>query len=145
MMSIDPDNNKNHREIRGLCYGAWQPLSNERWGMLPNAAKKECYFCIASSNIRTSIPAPCVIRRILLFLLICAFPPHIYLPGMTYYLVHVGLAEWIEHPLLMLEVRGSNPGPSENTTSLPWSPSRCSPRSWAHCQISNLREGGGAG
>ena len=30
--------------------------------------------------------------------------------------VHVGLAESIEHTLLMLEVRGSNP---ENTTSLP--------------------------
>ena len=32
-----------------------------------------------------------------------------------------GVAEWIERPLLMLEVRGSNPGPSasKNTTSLP--------------------------
>ena len=31
-------------------------------------------------------------------------------------LVHVGLVEWIEHPLLMLEVQGSNPAPAENTT-----------------------------
>ena len=32
-----------------------------------------------------------------------------------------GVVEWIEHPLLMLEVRGSNPGHSisKNTTSLP--------------------------
>ena len=32
-----------------------------------------------------------------------------------------GMVEWIEHPLLMLEVRGSNPGHSisKNTTSLP--------------------------
>ena len=56
--------------------------------------------------------------------------------------VHVGLAEWIEHPLLMLEVRGSNPAPSENTTSLPRSP-RSSPRSRVHRQISELSEGGG--
>ena len=31
----------------------------------------------------------------------------------------VGFAEWIELPLLMLYVWGSNPAPSENTTSLP--------------------------
>ena len=32
-----------------------------------------------------------------------------------------GVVEWIERPLLMLEVRGSNPGHSisKNTTSLP--------------------------
>ena len=32
-----------------------------------------------------------------------------------------GVAEWIERPLLMLEVRGSNPGhyTSKNTTSYP--------------------------
>ena len=32
--------------------------------------------------------------------------------------------EWIEHPLLMLEVRGLNPGhsASKNTTSLPRNP-----------------------
>ena len=36
-----------------------------------------------------------------------------------------GVAEWIERPLLMLEVRGSNPGhsASKNTTSLPQNPS----------------------
>ena len=35
-----------------------------------------------------------------------------------------GVAEWIERPLLMLEVRGSNPGhsASKNTTSLPRNP-----------------------
>ena len=33
--------------------------------------------------------------------------------------VQVSLAEWREHPLLMLRVRGSNPAPSENTTCLP--------------------------
>ena len=34
------------------------------------------------------------------------------------------MAEWIERPLLMLEVRGSNPGhsASKNTTSLPQNP-----------------------
>ena len=34
-------------------------------------------------------------------------------------LVHVGLVELIEHPLLMLEVQGSNPAPAENTTKYP--------------------------
>ena len=35
-----------------------------------------------------------------------------------------GVVEWIEHPLLMLEVRGSNPGNSisKNNTSLPPKP-----------------------
>ena len=33
--------------------------------------------------------------------------------------VQAGLAEWIEHLLLMLKVRGSNPAPSKNATSLP--------------------------
>ena len=35
-----------------------------------------------------------------------------------------GVTEWIERPLLMLEVRGSNPGhsASKNTTSLPRNP-----------------------
>ena len=43
----------------------------------------------------------------------------------TYYsvitLARWGVAEWIERPLLMLEVWGSNPGhsASKNTTSLP--------------------------
>ena len=47
--------------------------------------------------------------------------------------------EWIEHPLLMLVVRGSNHGHSisKNTTSLPQSP-RGSPRSRAHPRISEL-------
>ena len=35
--------------------------------------------------------------------------------------VDVGLAEWMEHTLLMLEVQGLNPALSENTTSLPQS------------------------
>ena len=55
-------------------------------------------------------------------------------------IVHVGLAEWIKHPLKMLEVRGSNTTPSENTTSLPRSP-KGSPR--AHRLISVLSEGDG--
>ena len=38
--------------------------------------------------------------------------------------VDVGLAEWMEHTLLMLEVQGLNPALSENTTSLPQSPQR---------------------
>ena len=46
------------------------------------------------------------------------------------------VVEWIERPLLMLEVQGSNPGHSisKNTTSLPRSP-KGSPRSWAHPRI----------
>ena len=39
--------------------------------------------------------------------------------------VHVGLVEWIgyvEHPLLMLEVWGSNPASSENTPEKPGAP-----------------------
>ena len=50
-----------------------------------------------------------------------------------------GVVECIERPLLMLEVRGSNPGHSisKNTTSLPRSP-RGSPRSRAHPRISEL-------
>ena len=51
--------------------------------------------------------------------------------------VQVGLAEWIEYPLLMLDA------PSENTTSFPRS-ARGSPRSWVHRRISELSEGGGA-
>ena len=44
----------------------------------------------------------------------------LYLEGhCTSRVVHVGLAEWIQHPLMVLEVRGSNPTSSENTTSLP--------------------------
>ena len=52
--------------------------------------------------------------------------------------------EWIEHPLLMLELRGSNPGHSIsiNTTSLPRNP-RGSPRSRALPQISKWSERGG--
>merc|ERR1711884_987841 len=38
------------------------------------------------------------------------------------FLARWGVAEWIERPLLMLEVWGSNPGhsASKNTTSLSW-------------------------
>ena len=55
--------------------------------------------------------------------------------------VHVELAEeWVEPPLLILEVRGSNTAPSESTTSLP---RRCSQRSRVHRRISELSEGGG--
>ena len=31
--------------------------------------------------------------------------------------VHVGLVEWIKHPLLIFDIQGSNPALSENTTS----------------------------
>ena len=54
----------------------------------------------------------------------------------------MGLAEWIEHHLLMLEAQGLNPALSENSTSLPQSP-RGSLRSPAHHQISESSEGGG--
>ena len=55
----------------------------------------------------------------------------------------VRLAESIEHPLLMLEVRGSNPALSEDTTILPPKPSgslTLSMRSatdlnWGRCRI----------
>ena len=54
-----------------------------------------------------------------------------------------GVAEWIERPLLMLEVRGSNPGNSASkTTSLPPKPNG-SPRSRAHPWTSELRVRGG--
>ena len=41
----------------------------------------------------------------------------------NYSKVQVGLVEWIQHPLLILKVQGSNPGHSfsKNTTSLPQS------------------------
>ena len=42
----------------------------------------------------------------------------------------MGLAQWKGHPPLMHEVQGSNPAPSENTTSIPH-------------RISELSEGGG--
>ena len=58
-----------------------------------------------------------------------------------------GVVVWIEHPLLMLEVRGLNPGHSisKNTTSLLRSP-RDSPssRGRAHPRISELSEMDGA-
>ena len=55
---------------------------------------------------------------------------------------HVGLANWIELPHLMLQVRGSNPAQFENTTFLPQTP-RGSQRSRLHRRISKLIEGGG--
>ena len=58
--------------------------------------------------------------------------------------VRWGVVEWIERPLLMLEVRGLNLcySISKNTFSLPRSP-RGSPRSRAHPRISELSERGG--
>ena len=55
-----------------------------------------------------------------------------------------GVAEWIQRPLVMFEVRGSNLGHpiSKNTTSLPQSP-KGSPRSRAHPRNSELSERGG--
>ena len=54
-----------------------------------------------------------------------------------------GVVEWIERPLIMLKVRGSNPGHSisKNTISLHRSP-RSSLRSRAHPRISELSERG---
>ena len=66
-----------------------------------------------------------------------------YRRSLYFKVVHFGLAEWIQHPLLVLEVRGSNPTPSENTTSLPPKLPRGSPKSRAHRRISELNEGGG--
>ena len=56
-------------------------------------------------------------------------------------MVQVGLAELIEHPLLMLEVQRSIPAPSENTTFTP-KPKVSLLSSRAHCRISKLSEGG---
>ena len=44
--------------------------------------------------------------------------------NITYLIARWGVAEWIEHPLLMLKVWGSNPdhSASQNTTSLPRNP-----------------------
>ena len=54
--------------------------------------------------------------------------------------------EWIERPLLMLEVRGSNPGhsASKNTTSLPQT-LEVSIRGWVQLQILELGDEAGRG
>ena len=50
-----------------------------------------------------------------------------------------GVAEWIERPLLMLEVQGSNPGHSASKKYPFFTPKpNGSPRSQAHPQISEL-------
>ena len=58
--------------------------------------------------------------------------------------VHVVLAEWIKHLLLILKAWGSNPALSKNTNSLPRKP-RGSLGSRIHRYISELSEGGGLG
>ena len=62
---------------------------------------------------------------------------------MSEYHVQVGLAEWIERPVLKLLVRRWNPALSENTTFLPRSLSLPEELGRTHCRISELSKGGG--